>query len=1203
MSKNERINYSKLHISEIFYYLMLLCLMGAKAIGLTEGQWPFNVALIVGTIFFLCKLAITRYTKAEWAINCLLLLLGVVSFFRNAHTELLFSTFIIIGMKDIQLKRVIGVVVSIWGSFFCVTVVRSLLGIYPGVISTQKKVGMDFGIVRYSLGFTHPNVLHITFFVITLMILFLSPNNKKRIISASAVILFINMYIFTYSMSYTGFLVVIIGVVLNLYFAFRKRITLFEKLVVLLLTAICFMIPIFGKYILPERVFDSINILINDRLKLASNTFSVFAPSLFGNADDIAKYGLNLDSSFAYILFYHGIIIFVLFFTGYMVTLIRSMKRGRGDDVALMMGIAISGVTEQYLGNLSFKNVSLFFIGDCIYNRQGINDASKELDISKLISTKNRIKRYFNGTPYLRCILPSILVAVVSVAIFNNCYEEPKHIYYVDTYKIGTNTYTYNESRFDELEINNSIIVGKIYDGCVLTEEAWVDFRLETIRSRISVLLWSFIVGFVFWAFVFNIKKLNSVYIEDAITDEKHDIPYVPKCSILGTNITVTSMQSMLSYLQTNLNALRGKYICVSNVHTTVTAFENEKYRKIQNDAALALPDGKPLSYVSRKRGFLQADRVAGPDLMEHIFKVSSRFGYRHFFFGSTQETLNRLRQQLETKYPGIEIAGMLSPNYYKTIDEIPVEEDELHIKAINEAHPDFIWVGLGAPKQEIWMSKHTEMFNGVMLGVGAGFDFHAGTIKRAPKVLQALYLEWLYRIFQDPKRLIKRYLSTNLKFVLEVIKETKANKRSAKESDKKRILIYAHYYSPDVASTGQILTELAEGLKSVFDVTVIAAVPSYNGVIADKYKKYRYYQQNVNGVQVYRVRVPEFTKTNKISRAKNILTYFVRAKKLTSKVENQDYVFSISQPPILGGILGTYGKKKKKAKFIYNIQDFNPEQIQSVGYSNSRFLINVLKAVDMRSCSKADKIVTVGEDLANTIEKRFKGKEVPPYCVINNWINEKEVYPLEDNNENVIRFKKMYGLDNKFVFMYSGNIGLYYDLENLLEVFEKVPKDLKSYDGRKIVFAFVGDGGVKEKLQKYVIEHELNNIIFIPYQEKSELIYSLNACDVHICVNAKGIKGVSCPSKYYGIAAAGKPVLGILESGTEIRNIIEKTQSGLVYTPGDYEGIEKAVIIMSKEMQPEKLKIMGQRGRDYLVENLTKDISVNKYIDTISSL
>lgn len=233
-------------------------------------------------------------------------------------------------------------------------------------------------------------------------------------------------------------------------------------------------------------------------------------------------------------------------------------------------------------------------------------------------------------------------------------------------------------------------------------------------------------------------------------------------CEILKTNINVTNMADTVQYLTQNLDNLRGKYICVSNVHTVVMSYEDEEYRKIQNNAAMALPDGKPLSVVSKLRGFKEAKKVSGPDLMPEIFRISEEMGYTHYFYGSTEETLEKLRKSLGGRYPTLKIVGMYSPPFRPLTES----EDEEIIRMINDTSADFIWVGLGAPKQEQWMYAHRNKVCGVMLGVGAGFDFHAGTVKRAPVWMQKMGVEWLYRLTQDPKRLFKRYVVTNTKFI-----------------------------------------------------------------------------------------------------------------------------------------------------------------------------------------------------------------------------------------------------------------------------------------------------------------------------------------------------------------------------------------------------------------------------------------------------
>ena len=263
----------------------------------------------------------------------------------------------------------------------------------------------------------------------------------------------------------------------------------------------------------------------------------------------------------------------------------------------------------------------------------------------------------------------------------------------------------------------------------------------------------------------------------------------------------------------------------------------------------------------------------------------------------------------------------------------------------------------------------------------------------------------------------------------------------------------------------------------------------------------------------------------------------------------------------------------------------------------------NILLVLDKFSCKQADKVIVVGRDMIETLENRFRlsdgsiSKRIPEYSCINNWSNENEIYPLNPDNEGVVAFKKKYGLENKFVIMYSGNIGLYYDLENLIKVIAIFKNE------KDVVFAFVGEGTVLNGLKKYKEQNNLENIRFIPYQEKAELIYSLNAGDVHWVVNAKGIKGVSVPSKLYGVMAAGKPVLGVLDNGSEARLIIEESNCGYVTEPGNYEEVENVIRRFINERGTNKQNEASNNGRKYLVNHLTKQISIKKYIEEIRSL
>lgn len=249
-------------------------------------------------------------------------------------------------------------------------------------------------------------------------------------------------------------------------------------------------------------------------------------------------------------------------------------------------------------------------------------------------------------------------------------------------------------------------------------------------------------------------------------------------CRVLGLKTAVSHMDEAAAFVCDRLEELKGQYITFANTHSVVMAAESRRFLKVQEEAAIVFADGWPVAKYQKRKGFAEAKRVAGPDFMAEIFKQSPEKGYSHYFYGSSNETLAALRTNLENRYPGIKIAGMYSPPYGKRTKE----EWAGDLEKINASDADFIWIGLGAPKQELFMYRQKGKACSLMLGVGAGFDFHAHTIKRAPLWMQHCGLEWFYRLLQEPGRLGKRYLKTNIKFIVWCIKES----MSLKKKDKK---------------------------------------------------------------------------------------------------------------------------------------------------------------------------------------------------------------------------------------------------------------------------------------------------------------------------------------------------------------------------------------------------------------------------------
>jgi N-acetylglucosaminyldiphosphoundecaprenol N-acetyl-beta-D-mannosaminyltransferase len=249
---------------------------------------------------------------------------------------------------------------------------------------------------------------------------------------------------------------------------------------------------------------------------------------------------------------------------------------------------------------------------------------------------------------------------------------------------------------------------------------------------------------------------------------------------ILGVPISIIDMERTLAEIDRMFATGRGGYICIRDTHGVMLAQNDPHLREIHERAALVTPDGMPLVLLARLYGHSDIGRVCGPDLVMALCGHSLRRNYRHYFFGSTPEVSDAFLQRLRTIFPGICISGSESPPF----GPVTTEPDQSACRRIQETNANIIWVGLGTPKQEYWMAANAPLLpNTVMIGVGAAFDFHACTIKRAPLWMQKSCLEWLYRLIQEPRRLWKRYLIIAPKFVvlslLEWITRLRSNKSS----------------------------------------------------------------------------------------------------------------------------------------------------------------------------------------------------------------------------------------------------------------------------------------------------------------------------------------------------------------------------------------------------------------------------------------
>ena len=246
------------------------------------------------------------------------------------------------------------------------------------------------------------------------------------------------------------------------------------------------------------------------------------------------------------------------------------------------------------------------------------------------------------------------------------------------------------------------------------------------------------------------------------------DVP--PSQDLLGVPLALVDYASTLDWIDEAVERRHKGYVCVAAVHTVMASREDAALRAAVLGADLTVPDGQPLVWALNTFGHQLGDRVYGPELMDRACERAARTGVRMYLYGGrNQGALVQLALNLRRRYPGLQIVGGYAPPF-RTLTP---EEEARIIADVNRAAPDVVWVGIGVPKQEKWMARMRDRLDApVLVGVGAAFDFHAGIVPQAPDGLQRLGLEWLFRLAQEPRRLWRRYLRYNPRFVVGFVRQ-----------------------------------------------------------------------------------------------------------------------------------------------------------------------------------------------------------------------------------------------------------------------------------------------------------------------------------------------------------------------------------------------------------------------------------------------
>lgn len=401
-----------------------------------------------------------------------------------------------------------------------------------------------------------------------------------------------------------------------------------------------------------------------------------------------------------------------------------------------------------------------------------------------------------------------------------------------------------------------------------------------------------------------------------------------------------------------------------------------------------------------------------------------------------------------------------------------------------------------------------------------------------------------------------------------------------------KRLLFLNRSFYPDVEATGQLLTELCGELAKDFEIHILCGNPLYRKVK----RRGLVHKTSYNHVTVWRVNNTTFSKKHFFPRLINLFSYYILCFIWVFFLKKIDCVIAETDPPLLASIAYVYSRIRG-CPFIYYSQDIWPQ----VGIATGRFsyplLVKILKKINGFLYSQAHQIVIPGRDMKERLEEEH---HIPSLkiAVVENWADPSEIYPINrDDNP----FIPKNSLHDKFVVMYSGNIGFSQDLESVMHAADSL-KDLDD-----ILFLLIGEGALKDRLTDTAASLGLRNIKFLSYQEKKDLKYSLSAAHIHLVPLKKGMKGYIVPSKVYGIMASGRPFIAAADKGSEIDQMVEEFRCGIRIRPSNVKELKEAILWAYRN--EDELETMGERGRKAMEDRYTIKTCAQKFKKRIENV
>jgi len=401
------------------------------------------------------------------------------------------------------------------------------------------------------------------------------------------------------------------------------------------------------------------------------------------------------------------------------------------------------------------------------------------------------------------------------------------------------------------------------------------------------------------------------------------------------------------------------------------------------------------------------------------------------------------------------------------------------------------------------------------------------------------------------------------------------------------RVNIVSLYFHPDLSGTGQLLTDLAIGLTELgCDVYAYTTHPTFGPRV--RLKGFDVYQ----GIRIHRLPSAQRDKDSRIGRVLNEVTFFVSALWVLLTTRTAGPLLIVSHPAFLA-FAGYLLAILKGQRYVYLVHDVFPDAAVTLGYISPNGPVRrIWDWINRLSVRNAARVVVLCESMKGIMMKKGDSPTGGErFHVIHNWVDEDFIRPLERSRN---QFVREHGLEDKFVVLYSGNIGRSQDLETVIAAAERLRDP-------EVVFLFIGDGGKRQKLEALVRERGLDHVRFLPYQPREVLPFSLTCADVSLVALEKGIEGLSMPSKLYAILASGTPVVALVEKGLDVARIIEDAGCGRVVNPDDASALVE--VLDGYRADREARARDGRRGREYLEAHFSRRRAVHEYYELLRPL